>query len=66
MKLYDVPRRTKVRLISETQVPPGALAIQEQEIYEFINIDGMYSFCKNKNGDVVHLPAWAEVEIVNE
>jgi hypothetical protein len=30
----------------------------------FYHIDGMYSYCKNKEGETVHLVAWAEVEVV--
>lgn len=68
MKLYEVPERAnlKVRLISDTQVPPGAPPVVEGDIYDFSHIDGMYSFCKNSNGEVVHLVAWSEVQIENE
>lgn len=52
MKLYEVPRNTKVKF--------------EGEIYKFHHIDGMYSYCHDKNGNVVHLVAWAEVEIIEE
>ena len=50
MKLYDVPRHTTVILEDG------------QEIY-FYRVDGMYSYCKNKEGDVVHLPAWTDVTV---
>lgn len=50
MKLYEVPRHSTVILDTG------------EEIY-FYRIDGMYSYCKNKEGDVVHLPAWSEVTI---
>lgn len=54
MKLYEVPRDTKVR---SDDVLKG-------EPFNFHHIDGMYSYCTNNAGDVFHLAAWAEVEIV--
>ena len=53
MKLYEVPRRTHVRI-------PGT-----DETYFFERIDGMYSLCRNQTGQVVHLIATLEVEIVD-
>lgn len=53
MKLYEVPRHSTVILDTG------------EEIY-FYRIDGMYSYCKNKEGDVVHLPAWTEVTVKEE
>lgn len=65
-KLYEVPRNTWVKVIGSTNTPPGALAIIEEEEVLFKHIDGMYSYCKNKQDEVVHLPAWQEVEIIND
>ena len=53
MKLYEVPRNTLVRTIGD----------QSFEVL-FDHIDGMYSYCTDKEGNVVHLAAWTEVEIV--
>ena len=53
MKLYEVPRYTKVRVIGE----------QSFEVF-FDHIDGMYSYCTDNEGNAVHLAAWTEVEIV--
>ena len=53
MKLYEVPRNTKVR-------------IKDGEVYYFDHLAGMYSYCKDKEGQVVHLFAGTEVEIVKE
>jgi len=50
MKLYDVPRKTKIKF--------------EGEALYFYHTDGMYSYCQDKDGNVVHLVAWAEVEII--
>lgn len=64
MKLYEVPNNTKIRVLKVDKVPPGAPNIGDGEVLMFRNIDGMYSYCLNEAGDVVHLAAWAEVEIV--
>lgn len=56
MKLYDVPRNTRVRL-SESEEKTEVL---------FDHVDGMYSYCKDKDGNTIHLAAWTEVEIVND
>tara|TARA_R110002020_G_scaffold127156_1_gene285326 strand:- start:557 stop:724 length:168 start_codon:yes stop_codon:yes gene_type:complete len=48
------------------KVPPVAPTINEGEELNFRSIDGMYSYCTRDNGDVVHLVAWAEVEIVDD
>jgi hypothetical protein len=64
MKLYEVPRGTKVRVIEAERPPLGGLPVSDNEVVEFFKIDGMYSFCRNVKGDIVHLPAWTEVEIV--
>ncbi len=63
MKLYDVPRRTWVMPIEETRAPPGARQVSIGEPVYFITIDGMYSYCKDVWGKVVHLPAYQEVDI---
>jgi hypothetical protein len=64
MKLYDVPRNSKIRVVGDIKIPPAAPIIEEQEVLNFSHVDGMYSYCTNNNNEVVHLAAWAEVEIV--
>lgn len=59
MKLYDVPRNSRIKVI-------GAPQITEGEELNFRSIDGMYSYCTRDDGEVVHLAAWTEVEIINE
>lgn len=64
MKLYQLSRKCNVRVLDEdVRVPPGAPAISKGDIVFFDHIDGMYSFCK-KGDQIVHLPAWTEVERV--
>ena len=50
MKLYEVPRNTRI--------------LHEGVEYNFVHIDGMYSFCIDGQGNIVHLVAWADVEPV--
>lgn len=64
MKLYEILRNTRVRVINPEGVPPGGINISDGEIVDFIHLDGMYSYCKNDKGEIVHLKAWQEVEIV--
>lgn len=64
MKLYEVPKNTKVKVLSEVKVPPGAPIIKPGDIIKFGHIDGMYSYCHTEDGDLVHMAAWTEVERV--
>jgi len=66
MKLYDVPRNSKIIVVSDIKKPIDSINIKENEVLDFIKLDGMYSLCKNMDGDFVHLVAWAEVEIINK
>ncbi|MFM2134475.1 MAG: hypothetical protein RLZZ452_1362 [Pseudomonadota bacterium] len=54
MKLYDVPRDTRIAV----KLDDGTV-----EKLNFSHIDGMYSYCTDDAGNVVHLAAWTEVEI---
>ena len=65
MKLYNVPKNTWViPVYDDPTAPPGAAPVELGEKILFKHIDGMYSYCKNTEGKVVHLPAWQEVAIV--
>lgn len=54
MKLYQVPRESWVR------------TAQTGELFFFDHVDGMYSFCRNAEGKVVHLAAGTEVEVLDK
>jgi len=56
MKLYEVPNDTKI------VVPIKGV---DYELM-FYHIDGMYSYCTDIEGNVVHLSAWTEVNIKEE
>tara|TARA_R110002153_G_scaffold88011_5_gene217096 strand:+ start:7177 stop:7374 length:198 start_codon:yes stop_codon:yes gene_type:complete len=65
MKLYDVPRNSRIKVVIKDKVPPGAPQINEGEELNFRSIDGMYSYCTRDNDEVVHLAAWTEVKYLN-
>ena len=50
MKLYEVPQNTRI-------------TTESGEEYNFSHIDGMYAYCTDDSGNVVHLAAWTEVTI---
>jgi len=64
MKLYDVPYNTRIRVLADIATPIASLDVEEDDVLMFHHIDGMYSFCTDKNHNPVHLVAWAEVEII--
>ena len=47
------------------KVPVAAPEIQVDEYIHFGHIDGMYSFCRNMDQEIVHMAAWTEVEVVD-
>ena len=64
MKLYEVPRNSKIVVRGNIKTPPASIPIQKGDVLQFHHIDGMYSYCLNGN-DVVHLSANADVEIID-
>jgi len=52
VKLYEVKPKQWVKVGGE-------------RIY-FDHLDGMYSYCLDEGGNVVHIAAWQEVELDNE
>ena len=63
-KLFDIPNNTWVRIISQEVPPPGGMAVDVGQEVFFHHVDGMYSFCSDRECNTVHLKAWTEVEIV--
>jgi hypothetical protein len=55
MKLYNVPRNSKIRVKFD----------DHEEILDFSHVDGMYSLCFDKAGRPVHIAAWTEVEVID-
>lgn len=54
MNLYEVPRNTKIKF-KDNEGNETALL--------FHHVDGMYSYCTDDDGHVVHLAAWTDVEV---
>lgn len=65
MKLYELNSRCKIKLLTDVTGPPGMRILQAGEEITFYHIDGMYSYCRDKDGHIVHIPAWEEVELVD-
>ncbi len=61
MKLYEAQRNRWVIPRNDAKAPPGARHIIAGEPVKFHHVDGMYSYCQDKQGNPVHLPAWCEV-----
>ena len=66
MELLQVPRNSRIKIVTKDKVPPGAPPVEAGEELNFRSIDGMYSYCTRDNGEVVHLAAWTEVEIIED
>jgi len=64
MELYNVPNGSRIKVIVEDKIPPGAPQITVGEELNFRNIDGMYSYCTRDSGEVVYLAAWTEVVVL--
>ena len=64
-KLYNAPRNSFIKLTDSEIGPPGDLGHAVGEVLKFHHVDGMYSFCQTHDGYTTHIPAWAEVEVVN-
>lgn len=65
MKLYDVPRETYIKVLKDISVPVGCPPVKAGDVIFFDHIDGMYSFCMDKDKrHVLHLSASTEVEIL--
>ena len=66
MKLYNVPRNTRIRVVADISIPPCASQIPTNVELNFKHIDGMFSLCYDDEGNACYLGAGAEVEIVNQ
>ena len=66
MELYNVPRNSFVEAVRDIKVPPIAPNISSGEVLFFHHLDGMYSLCNKRNGEICHLASWAKVIIVDK
>lgn len=59
LRLYEVPNKTKIRLLEEKDENGKCKEVL------FHHLDGAYSYCiDEENNVVVNIPTWAWVEIV--
>lgn len=62
MKLYDIPRNSKIRL----PIMHGDTNVDATiEVCDFKHIDGMYSLIITPDGTAVHLGASTELKLVD-
>jgi hypothetical protein len=64
MKLYNVEPRTWVKVISG-KTPPDCKDSINQELF-FDHLDGMYSYCKDRENNIVHIAGWTEVTVIGD
>lgn len=64
MKLYEAPRNNRIKIIGDVKVPTSSSQLIVSQELNFHRIDGMYSYCTTDSGEVVHLAAWTEVEVI--
>jgi hypothetical protein len=69
-ELYNVPRDSYVRIVDEEiKLPPAnysTITLRKGVVVHFDHIDGMYSYCTDIFGNVIHLAAWTLVELACE
>jgi len=66
MELFNIPENSKIIVKGNIKTPPASPQVKKGDILQFHHIDGMYSYCKNTDGEVVHLAAWADVDVIKE
>lgn len=72
MKLFDLKEPCWARITGQPTisgwptVPIGSVPLVKGDIIYFHHIDGMYSFCEDQQGRIVHPAAWTEVELVED
>ena len=55
-----------VRIVGDATAPPDAPEVNHNEVVKIFRLDGMYVNGQNEYGDRVYIPAWQEVEVINE
>jgi hypothetical protein len=63
-QLFELPKGVKIRVLEPVRTPIGGKPIHKGDILQFDHVDGMYSYCIDADGDVVHPAAWTEAEVV--
>ncbi len=66
MKFYNTPKRTRVRIIGNADVPPGETIPEAGEELFYHYTDGVYTVCTNKQNINVFPAVWTEIELLEE
>ncbi len=66
MNLLKVPANSRIRVLEDARVPPAAPRVPSGLELNFHNLDGMYSFCTDDDGNTYHLAAWTDVEVIDD
>jgi len=56
VRLYNCPRQSYIKIDHDST----------RTIYFFDHLDGMYSYCTDKYGNIVHLAAYIDVIVVDK
>lgn len=56
MKLYDCPRHSYIKIDYDST----------GTVYFFDHLDGMYSYCIDNYGKIIHLVAYSNVKVVDK
>lgn len=63
--LYELRKGDKFKIVDDDlKVPVAHDEVDLAAEYLFGHIDGMYSYCKDMTGNVVHFAAWTKVKKV--
>lgn len=63
-ELHKINRGDQFMLAENPKQPPGSGDVDIGKIYKLINLDGMYSYCTDKEGNVFHFAAWTDVHVL--
>ena len=61
-KLYELTKGDKFIVVFEDE--QGVVA-KSEEVFTFFKIDGAYSICYDRDGNIVHWAAYTPVEVVD-
>jgi len=64
MKAYNVEYGTKVIVTEDATTPPSSIPINKGDVITIHKADGMYCNGIDKDGDMIFIAAWTEVEPV--
>ncbi len=64
MEAYNVKYGTKVIVIDENvKTPPSSIPINKGDEITIYRLDGMYCNGIDKDGNIIYIAAWTEVEL---